>query len=143
MIYMHLVIQSDETHPAPKGGGSLATLIAYPDFLVATRAAQYADYAGHHGVQVANAEEFAAMQAYILRHYADVEVTGSLLVGNQIFDCVTTQSEYHVPSSSLEAGCPQGTIPKRRITLEELTRFRTVSDFLGKAPGEKSAPDFG
>jgi hypothetical protein len=31
-----------------------------------------------------------------------------------------------------ETSCPEGTVPMRRITLEELTRFRTLRQFLGK-----------
>jgi hypothetical protein len=30
--------------------------------------------------------------------------------------------------------CPPGTIPLRRITIEDLSRFRTIDDFLRKAP---------
>jgi hypothetical protein len=36
--------------------------------------------------------------------------------------------------------CPPGTIPMRRITLEEMTRFRTLEDFFRKDPRVKSHP---
>lgn len=36
--------------------------------------------------------------------------------------------------------CPQGTIPMRRLTLEDLTRFATLSDFFQKGPAEKGRP---
>jgi neprosin-like protein len=39
--------------------------------------------------------------------------------------------------------CPSGTIPMRRVTLEQITRFRTLNDFFSKAPGGGSHPSFG
>ena len=39
--------------------------------------------------------------------------------------------------------CPQGTIPMLRITLEQVTRFRTLRDFFSKAPGGGRHPRFG
>lgn len=39
-----------------------------------------------------------------------------------------------------EMQCPPGTIPMRRITLEVLTRFATLKDFLQKGPGKTGRP---
>jgi hypothetical protein len=36
--------------------------------------------------------------------------------------------------------CPEGTIPMRRVTLEDLTRFETLQDFLQKGPGRAGRP---
>jgi hypothetical protein len=36
--------------------------------------------------------------------------------------------------------CPEGTIPMHRITLENLTRFKTLRDFFRKGPGEVRPP---
>jgi len=36
--------------------------------------------------------------------------------------------------------CPEGTIPMRRLTLEDLTRFPTLRDFFRKAPREAGLP---
>jgi hypothetical protein len=36
--------------------------------------------------------------------------------------------------------CPEGTIPMRRVTLEQMTRFETVRDFLRKGPGDAGSP---
>ncbi len=36
--------------------------------------------------------------------------------------------------------CPPGTVPIRRLTLEDLTRFQTLKDFLRKAPGRIGRP---
>jgi hypothetical protein len=55
--------------------------------------------------------------------------------------------EFHpIPATQLSAenktdgfgntiGCPQGSIPMRRITLEEMSQFHTLRDFLRKGPG--------
>ncbi|HTG34077.1 MAG TPA: neprosin family prolyl endopeptidase [Thermoanaerobaculia bacterium] len=36
--------------------------------------------------------------------------------------------------------CAEGTIPFRRVTLQEMTRFRTLEEFLHKIPDEKGLP---
>jgi hypothetical protein len=36
--------------------------------------------------------------------------------------------------------CPEGTIPMRRVTLEDLTRFETLEDFFAKAPRGVARP---
>ncbi len=36
--------------------------------------------------------------------------------------------------------CPEGTIPMRRVTLEDMTRFPTLRDFFRKAPREVGRP---
>src|SRR5262249_31016126 len=36
--------------------------------------------------------------------------------------------------------CPEGTIPMRRLTLEDLTRFPTLRDFFRKSPREVARP---
>ncbi len=38
-------------------------------------------------------------------------------------------------------GCQQNTIPMRRLTLDELTRFRTLPDFFQRVPGPATAVD--
>lgn len=39
--------------------------------------------------------------------------------------------------------CEAGAIPMRRVTLEEMTRFPTLRDFLRKGPGETAPPPLG
>jgi hypothetical protein len=41
-----------------------------------------------------------------------------------------------------EQCCPAGTIPMRRVTLEDMTRFPTLEDFFRKAPLVKGHPRF-
>jgi hypothetical protein len=113
----------------------MPTPTAFQDFLVYTRNAAYGDYVGRPGVLVASAEEFGAMQTYILERYAAIQAVGSFVVDNQTFDCIVIEAGVSIELSPDDDTCPDGTIPMRRITLEEMTRFRTVRDFLGKSPG--------
>lgn len=39
-----------------------------------------------------------------------------------------------------DLSCPSGTIPMRRLTLEDLARFATLKEFFQKGPGTKQAP---
>jgi hypothetical protein len=39
-----------------------------------------------------------------------------------------------------EMFCPEGTIPMRRLTLEEMTRFKTLKEFFRKSPGGDGHP---
>jgi hypothetical protein len=124
------------------GGSLTSVLIPFPSFIATTRSAVYSDYATQPEAKVLGVEEFIEMQAYILQRYANVQVACSLLVEDQIFDCIILREGHTVLHSQKNKGCPDGSIPLRRNTLEELTRFRTLRDFLGKAPGGKvSLPD--
>ena len=101
----------------------------FGDFLAATRAARFADYAARPETRIAEAGEFAAMQRYILEHYESVKVVQSLRVGRQDFDCVARTERFASSGESDGIGCPPGSIPVRRITLDELTRCRSLRNF--------------
>lgn len=45
---------------------------------------------------------------------------------------------YGIGAGGQETRCGRGTIPLRRLTLEELTRFRTLADFFRKQPGDSA-----
>jgi hypothetical protein len=104
----------------------------FDDFLSATRAARFADYAARPETRVAEAGEFTAMKQHILEHYKDVEVVRRLRVGRQIFDCVARTDRFANSGESNVIGCPPGSIPIRRTTLDELTRCRSLRDFFRK-----------
>ncbi len=112
----------------------MSTPLPFPNFLAATTAATFEDYAARPKVKTSNAEEFTRMQRYVLDHYAGKSAVKSVFVGSHIFDCLVPQDPLPDPVLEDGDGCPQGSIPVRRITLEELTRFRTLRDFLGKTP---------
>jgi hypothetical protein len=59
---------------------------------------------------------------------------GSLAEASQI-DSSQTRDQF-----GNEIGCGAGTIPMRRVTLEEMTQFATVSQFLQKGPGGGGQP---
>ncbi len=104
----------------------------FATFLTHTRSARYLDYVGKADACVKDAAAFEAMRAHILARYAGLRAVRSLLVENDVFDCMISL-EARVDASD-ESGCPEGSIPIRRITLEEMTRFQTLEDFLGKRP---------
>jgi len=110
-------------------------ILPFHDFLATTLASTYADYAALPDKRVDNAAEFSRMQTYLLEHYDGMQVAKTILVGNQIFDCVWQQNQTDKQFEGNGPGCPEGTIPVRRITLAELTRFRNLDEFFGKSPG--------
>jgi hypothetical protein len=52
----------------------------------------------------------------------------------------TTLGPDQVDSFGNVMNCPEGTIPMRRVTLEDLTRFGTLQDFFRKAPRAVTPP---
>ncbi len=104
----------------------------FGDFLAATRAARFDDYAARPGTRVEKVGEFTAMQRYILEHYEGVKVMKSLRVDGQIFDCLTRTERFVTFGEHDGTGCPPGSIPVRRITLDELTRYRSLPNFFRK-----------
>lgn len=105
----------------------------FDEFIAETEAAAFADFQGDPATKVADSEEFEAMKNHILTLYADSTVIKTILVDNKHFDCIAVGEV-----SDDAEGCPEGTIPMRRVTLNEMTRFRRLKDFLGKGPGGKS-----
>lgn len=108
--------------------------IGFEDFLAETRAARYDDYGARPGAAVRDADAFREMQAHLLARYAGLRAVRSLIVENDTFDCVIAM-EAQMSAPADDEGCPEGSIPMRRITLEELTRFQTLGDYLGKRAG--------
>ncbi len=133
----------------------------FATFVAGVRTAAAADFVGKPGARVQDAGEFAAMRAHLLSLYDGIGVAHSLAVEDQVFDCVaiadqpsvrlrgltsiaTPPAEPPTPSAapsgrlrqSESAGesCAVGTIPMRRITLEEITRFATLQDYFAKSP---------
>lgn len=102
----------------------------FATFMAHVRIAHYADYAAQPDARVRDAAAFEAMRAHILTRYAGLRAVRSLLVENDVFDCMISTEARVDPGD--EPGCPEGSIPIRRMTLEEMTRFRTLEEFLGK-----------
>ena len=114
--------------------------LGFREFIAATREAQFVEYRANAMVRVADEAGFEEMRQYILQRYADLEVVATMLVGTQLFDCVSVhygKRSGTAPVPTANGSCPDGTIPMRRLTLEELTRFPTVRSFLGKLPGNE------
>jgi hypothetical protein len=99
---------------------------SFDSFVASVRAAKYSDYAD---TEVAGAPEFEQMRQYLLDRYQGVQVMKSIQDGEAVVDCTAR------PAASGAGGlCPAGSVPVRRTTLADLTRFARLQDFLAKAP---------
>jgi hypothetical protein len=127
-----------------------AKVVPFAVFLEGLRSASYADYAGRPGTRVRSKQAFAQMQRFLLARYADVRVIRSYASGGAVFDCTRqTGPLAHPPEptgiSPGAAGtpevvaqaqtCPHGSVPVRRMTLSDLVRFPSLTQYLGKGPG--------
>lgn len=121
-------------------------------------------------LSVSDASEFEAMRKHLLGLYGGVTVRHSYELDSQIFDCVPIlqqpslralgrtqiasppafspgrgQGVLSLPPGSRDQlgnlqSCQDGEIPMRRVTLDEMTRFRTLREFLQKEPSAAAAP---
>ena len=120
---------------SPGAQPTASSVQPFAQFLADTSHAAYADYAGRQGVQVKDATAFAEMRAYLLDRYAHTQVPLSYADADATVDCVASDQAAGGPGR-----CPSGSVPVRRVTLADLTRFATLADFLAKAPGGGQLP---
>ena len=123
-------VTSNATQPTPTGGAE-----PLPEFLGEVRGARYGDYAGSPGAMVRDEPAFEQMRHYVLDRYGTEPVSRSYLLGDATFDCLGTAGK-----PPPDSRCPPGTVPVRRVTLAELTRFPTLQSFLSKTPDGGSLP---
>jgi hypothetical protein len=123
-----------------------ARLEPFSQFLRGVETARPQDYVGAPGARVKDSAAFEQMRRHLLDLYAGIRVGHSFATDSQIFDCVPIHEQPGLrgqPPSAVAAprshgaevqaqGCPTGSIPMRRVTLEEITRFATLRDFLAK-----------
>lgn len=139
-------------------------LVPFPEFVQGVRTAFAGGYVGHPGNGVRSAADFFDMRAHLLSLYNGVTAVHSFELDDQTFDCVPFLQQPSVrlmgitniappPPFSPHGGppakapdrtsrdafgnvqeCPEGTIPMRRITLDELARYETLQQFFKKAP---------
>ena len=94
------------------------------------------------------------MRSYLLDRYGNTSVVASYASGGVVFDCVRlagTARPAPTPASpptgatarataTAQHACPAGTVPVRRVTLEQLARFPTLQSFLSKDGGGGGLP---
>lgn len=137
---------------------SSSTLVPFDTFLQNVSHAQYSDYSSLPTAKVQDEQAFNQMRDYILKLYTGRQVANSYIVNGRSFDClvntsVSKQANPPAPSgsqgsannsgqanTSTSSHCKTGTIPMERVTLERLVQFPTLQAFLGKGPGNSSAP---
>src|SRR4051812_938120 len=113
---------------------------------------------------------FGETPPYLLARYQGGTSTHGYVLGGQTFDCTRVDQQPglrgqgpraaaapppapppgpanpgDVPSGNASAGdggpsCEEGTVPVRRLTLDELTRFPTLRQFFQKGPGQAGRP---
>jgi len=139
--------------PATRSSGSFA------DFVAATHAATADAYVGREGFAVANAPELGRMQAHLTTLYEGVTSSQTVRdAAGTTFDCIPVGQQPGLrggkplltprnPTLTFNntagdaaprgaevrpnsVGCGAGTVPMRRITLEQMARFRTLEEFL-------------
>ena len=130
----------------------------FRDFIAGVRTASAGDYQRDTAV-------FEEMRQHILSMYQDVEVSHSFVRQTYHIDCVPVLQQPSVrllgltsiaspppyspiagdsngavsltsPEDAAVEHCDAATIPMRRITLEDLTRYATLRDYFRKSPGE-------
>ena len=127
------------------------SITPFSDFVRNLSAARASEYVGHTAVQSTAA--FEEMRDYLLGMYNGIVVTHSFAEDSVIFDCVPifqqpsarglTSIAKPPPNSpaslrqiansaSIPSQCGSGTIPMRRMTIEEVTRYDNLEDFLTK-----------
>jgi hypothetical protein len=124
---------------------AVETVVPLVDYLAAVAAARYDDYARKPDARVRDEQTFEEMRQFVLDRYAGTDAARSVRIGDADFDCLlrhggTAVSAGHSPG---RAGCPDGTVPVRRVTLAELVRFETVAGYLGRSPGRGGSPPTG
>jgi len=138
-----------------------ARFITFNNFLQSVKNAQARDFLTRTASKIKDAAAFEEMRQYILSLYQGVTVKHSYVLDSQTFDCVPIEQQPSLrtlgsnklasprlaapkgPQAPLgvatdrfgnSLGCKERTVPIRRMTLEQLSNFRTLQDFFHKAP---------
>ncbi|HEY1709720.1 MAG TPA: neprosin family prolyl endopeptidase [Rhizomicrobium sp.] len=133
---------------------------SYAQFQQSVTGARAQDYIGHPGFKVQSAAAFEEMRGHLQQMYSGVVTRGGYTQDNATFDCVTVASQpgasglrqiaappslspasaegrSHLEPETLTGNaqhCSSGTIPLRRVTIDQLARFRTLREFFHKSP---------
>lgn len=137
-------------------------LVPFDEFIRGVAAAQTAEHVGRAGNKIAGSQAFNSMRQHILGMYEGVRVRHTFLADGQHYDCVPIMKQPTVrklriqqlasPPPALAGShrqqevlldgkddgpdkrCDTGEIPMRRITLEQMGRFKNLEHFFDKGP---------
>ncbi len=142
----------------PGDAGDMAGVypaVPFGAFLTSVASASYRQYAGRPGARVRDQQAFDEMRSYLLARYHGARAVRSYTAAGIMFDCLAQNGSsvpppagapsIHTGSSASGAPaaqkgtCPDGSVPVRRTTLEELVRFPTLRQYLAKSPGGSGA----
>ena len=133
-------------------------LIPFAEFIREVKHADAHEFLARPSSNVRDLAAFEEMRQYILTLYRGAHVHHSYVLGSQTIDCIPINQQPSLrdrgvvltpepPSSGTNtppgsSNCEEHTIPMRRITLEQLSHFRTLHEFFQKAPdGSGYAPE--
>ncbi len=133
-------------------------LIPFAEFIREVRHADAHEFLARPSSKVQDLAAFEEMRQYILTLYRGVHVRHSYVLESQTIDCIPINQQPSLrdrgaeiapepPSSGTNtppgnSNCEDHTIPMRRITLEQLSHFRTLHEFFEKTPnGSERAPE--
>lgn len=141
-------------------------IIPFRRFIERVRAAGASEYLNRPDSVILDEASFDEMRSYILRYYDQVTpVTSFVDAGGAVFDCIPVEQQIALrgqptlvapppgPPAGVQtpgisppqqsgnaASAPPGTVPVRRVTLEDLARFPTLDHFLNKIPMSRGKP---
>lgn len=111
-------------------GGASTAIVPFSEFLAGITSATYQQYAGEPGAKVRDAAAFGQMRAYLLNRYRQAEVTRTFAdADGGVFDCIAQAG-----TTGPVGTCPAGSIPTRRVTLDDLVRYPSLQQFFSKGP---------
>jgi hypothetical protein len=142
---------------------------SFRDFVRSLSSARSESYLGKQPGAVQDASAFEQMRNHLLKLYSGVAVPHTFDLEGEVFDCIPLMQQPAVRLLGLKTiatqpppmgsnvertmqvapgtrdafgslrACARGTIPMRRLTLDALSRFRTLRAFFQKSPGGRDS----
>ena len=136
---------------------SRSRVIPFTEFIRNVKLADSHEFLTRPASNVQDLAAFEEMRQYILALYHGVHINRSYVTGSQTFDCIPIDQQPSLRDRGKDAApepplsgtlapptdspCEDHTIPMRRVTLDQLCRFKTLHEFFAKGPnGSVDAP---
>ncbi len=131
-------------------------VVPFDEFIRRVASARSVDWVGVPGSSVSDIASFRAMRRHILKLYKGIHGVRSHAFGGQVYDCVPQRSPTAnrsrmpapppgsgssgppapaAPPAEAWTACGAGTVPMRRVTLEEMARLGGTRGLLRRSPG--------
>jgi hypothetical protein len=138
-----------------RGQTARPSLVPFNEFVQSVQDANAREFMRRPTSKVTGPASFEEMRQHILGLYMGVQVDHSYILGTATFDCIPINQQPSVRILGLQKiappltqptrgktsdefgnapACQEHTVPMRRITLDDLSRFSTLHDYLKKDP---------